>query len=173
MQALPGARIETEPNSYPPQPPQLPQPATTQRKIETLVIHGGEQVDFKAHGAIFPPIFTATSYVQRSLDDHGDYCYGRVQNPTRNAYETALRDLENGSYCAATGSGLAAASIILDLLEPGDHVLVHENVYGGSQRLFDTVDLYHFTCISRYISTRCYTSTSTPSLSRQSLTPTW
>jgi cystathionine gamma-lyase len=112
---------------------------SNERKIETLVIHGGVGVDFKAHGAIFPPIFTATSFVQQSLSDHGDYCYGRVQNPTRHAYESALRDLENGSYCAATASGLAAASIILDLLEPGDHVLVHENVYGGSQRLFDTV----------------------------------
>ena len=94
---------------------------------------------FKAHGAIFPPIFTATSFVQQSLSEHGEYCYGRVQNPTRHTYETALRDLEGGSYCAATASGLAAASLVLDLLEPGDHVLVHENVYGGSQRLFDTV----------------------------------
>ena len=55
----------------------------SERKIETLAIHGGVGVDFKAHGAIFPPIFTATSFVQQSLSEHGDYCYGRVQNPTR------------------------------------------------------------------------------------------
>jgi len=82
---------------------------------------------------------TATSFVQPSLSEHTEFCYSRCQNPTRLAYETALAELEGGSYCAATASGLAGISLTMDMLPANSHVLVHRGVYGGTHRLFESV----------------------------------
>lgn len=108
--------------------------------METLCIHAGQQVaSHRSFGAIMPPIYMATSFIQENLGESGEFCYSRVQNPTRHAYETALADLEGGEYCTATASGLAAIKLALDLVAPGERVLVHDNVYGGTRRLLDTV----------------------------------
>jgi hypothetical protein len=64
--------------------------------VETVVVHGGNQRSTNSHGALMPPITTATSFMQPNLGDGGEFCYSRVGNPTRMAYETALADLENG-----------------------------------------------------------------------------
>ncbi len=106
------------------------------KNIATLVIHGGNQKD-KGHNAIFPPITTATSFIQPNLGEGGDFCYARCGNPTRHAYETALADLEGGIYATATASGMAATSLALELLPKNSHVVVMCGVYGGTYRLFE------------------------------------
>ena len=104
--------------------------------MATLVIHGGEQKD-KGHNAIFPPITTASSFIQPNLHEGGDFCYARCGNPTRYAYETALCDLEGGTYATATASGMAATALAMELLEKDSHVIVMCGVYGGTYRLFE------------------------------------
>lgn len=115
-----------------------PQKMAKSCKIDTLAIHGGDQHD-PGHGSIFPPIYTATSFLPPSFGEEGKFCYSRCGNPTRSAYETALMDLEGGTFCTATGSGMAATALALELLTPGDHVIVMSGVYGGTFRLFDKV----------------------------------
>eukprot|EP00930_Biecheleria_cincta_P075188 TRINITY_DN62363_c0_g1_i1.p1 TRINITY_DN62363_c0_g1~~TRINITY_DN62363_c0_g1_i1.p1 ORF type:complete len:439 (-),score=67.35 TRINITY_DN62363_c0_g1_i1:8-1324(-) len=107
-------------------------------KIATLAIHGGDQHD-PGHGAIFPPITTATSFVQANLGEEGRFGYSRCGNPTRSAYESALADLEGGCFCTATASGMAATALALEMLTPGSHVVVMQAVYGGTHRLFEKV----------------------------------
>mmetsp|Transcript_5594 Transcript_5594/g.6750 ORF Transcript_5594/g.6750 Transcript_5594/m.6750 type:complete len:211 (-) Transcript_5594:1484-2116(-) len=107
--------------------------------LATLAIHGGNQKD-KGHNAIVPPITTATSFVQESLDSAaGDFCYSRCGNPTRYAYETCLASLEEGTYATATASGVAAISLALELVPKDSKVLVMKGVYGGTHRLFEKV----------------------------------
>lgn len=107
-------------------------------KIATLVIHGGQQTD-KGHNAIFPPITTASSFIQSNIGEGGDFCYARCGNPTRYAYETALAALEGGTYATATASGMAATSLALELLPKDTHVIVMNGVYGGTYRLFESL----------------------------------
>eukprot|EP00401_Gymnodinium_catenatum_P042429 CAMPEP_0117500124 /NCGR_PEP_ID=MMETSP0784-20121206/22609_1 /TAXON_ID=39447 /ORGANISM="" /LENGTH=424 /DNA_ID=CAMNT_0005295313 /DNA_START=26 /DNA_END=1296 /DNA_ORIENTATION=- len=121
-----------------PQPTLTTRKARRSEKIETLAIHGGEQHD-PGNGAIFPPITTATSFVQPSFGESGRFCYSRSANPTRHAYETALADLEGGISCVATASGMAATALALELLESGSHIIVMSGVYGGTFRLFEKV----------------------------------
>uniref|UniRef100_A0A0G4HPC6 Cystathionine gamma-lyase n=1 Tax=Chromera velia CCMP2878 TaxID=1169474 RepID=A0A0G4HPC6_9ALVE len=108
--------------------------------MHSLAVHAGDTID-KVHRAIVPPITCATSFVVDGLGDgeKGEFAYSRVKNPTRLAYETALADLEGGVYAAATSSGVAAASLAIDLLPSGSHVLVMRGVYGGTHRLFQGV----------------------------------
>lgn len=93
------------------------------KSIATLVIHAGDQVD-RGNNAIFPPITTASSFIQPNLGEEGEFCYSRCSNPTRYAYETALAELEGGIYATATASGMAATALILELLPKDSHVLV-------------------------------------------------
>ncbi|AHG20332.2 cystathionine beta-lyase [Chania multitudinisentens RB-25] len=104
--------------------------------MATLVIHAGDQVD-RGNNAIFPPITTASSFIQPNLGEEGEFCYSRCSNPTRYAYETALAELEGGVYATATASGMAATALILELLPKDAHVLVMKGVYGGTYRLFE------------------------------------
>ncbi|AJJ64505.1 trans-sulfuration enzyme family protein [Yersinia aldovae] len=106
------------------------------KSIATLVIHAGDQVD-RGNNAIFPPITTASSFIQPNLGEEGEFCYSRCSNPTRYAYETALAELEGGTYATATASGMAATALILELLPKDSHVLVMHGVYGGTYRLFE------------------------------------
>lgn len=106
------------------------------KSIATLVIHAGDQVD-RGNNAIFPPITTASSFIQPNLGEEGEFCYSRCSNPTRYAYETALAELEGGIYATATASGMAATALILELLPKDSHVLVMKGVYGGTYRLFE------------------------------------
>ncbi|MFD2176144.1 trans-sulfuration enzyme family protein [Veronia pacifica] len=108
----------------------------TTRKIATIAIHGGDLKD-KGHNAIFPPIVTASSFVQPNLGEGGEFSYSRCGNPTRKAYESALAALEGGIYATATASGMAATSLALELLPRDAHLIVMSSVYGGTYRLFE------------------------------------
>ncbi|HDN2513409.1 MULTISPECIES: trans-sulfuration enzyme family protein [Providencia] len=108
------------------------------KNIATVLIHGGKQQDTVNH-AIFPAITTASTFVQQSLTEHGEYCYSRCSNPTRYAYETLLAEIEGGIYATATASGVAASSLVLNLLPKDSHIIAMKGVYGGTFRLFERV----------------------------------
>ncbi|MBA3661320.1 MAG: PLP-dependent transferase [Gammaproteobacteria bacterium] len=106
--------------------------------IATRVIHAGQAPD-PSTGAIMTPIFATSTYVQESPGKHKGYEYSRTHNPTRKALEACIADLESGPRGFAFASGMAAIATILELLKPGDHVVVCDDVYGGSYRLFERV----------------------------------
>ncbi|MDB5967955.1 MAG: Cystathionine gamma-lyase [Hydrocarboniphaga sp.] len=108
------------------------------KHFATRTIHAGQSPD-PSTGAIMPPIYATSTYVQESPGVHKGYEYSRSQNPTRFAYERCVADLESGTRGYAFASGLAATSTILDLLEPGAHVIASDDMYGGSYRLFARV----------------------------------
>jgi cystathionine gamma-lyase len=107
-------------------------------KLPTRVIHAGQKPD-PSTGAIMTPIYASSTYVQRSPGDHQGWEYSRSHNPTRDAYEKCIADLEGGIRGLAFASGMAAASTILELLDAGDHVVAGDDLYGGSFRLFHNV----------------------------------
>lgn len=107
-------------------------------KIETTLIHGGLQPD-SATGAIMTPIYQSATYVQDGVGKHRGYEYSRTGNPTRAALEANLAQLEGGTFALAFASGMAATDAVLRLLNPGDHVLAGNDVYGGTYRLFERV----------------------------------
>lgn len=111
---------------------------TPQLSFESLVIHGGQAPE-PATGAIMPPIFATSTYVQEAPGVHKGYEYARSQNPTRTAFENALVELEGGAQAFAFSSGLAAAATVLELLEGGSHLIAGEDLYGGTGRLFEQV----------------------------------
>ncbi|MDA3913404.1 PLP-dependent aspartate aminotransferase family protein [Oleiagrimonas sp.] len=104
----------------------------------TRAIHAGQSPD-PSTGAIMTPIYATSTYVQESPGKHKGYEYSRSQNPTRMAYERCVADLEGGVAGFAFGSGLAAASTVLDLLDSGSHVIAMDDLYGGTYRLFEKV----------------------------------
>ncbi|MDJ0946299.1 MAG: cystathionine gamma-synthase [Kiloniellales bacterium] len=104
----------------------------------TRTIHAGQAPD-PTTGAIMPPIYATSTYVQESPGQHKGYEYSRTQNPTRMAYERCLADLESGSAGFAFASGMAATATLLELLDSGSHVLAMDDLYGGSYRLFHNV----------------------------------
>ena len=104
----------------------------------TRTIHAGQQPD-PSTGAIMPPIYATSTYVQDSPGVHKGYEYSRSQNPTRMAYERCIADLESGDQGYAFASGLASIATLLDTLSPGDHVITMDDLYGGSYRLFENV----------------------------------
>ncbi|MDJ0935866.1 MAG: cystathionine gamma-synthase [Kiloniellales bacterium] len=104
----------------------------------TRTIHAGQAPD-PSTGAIMPPIYATSTYVQESPGKHKGYEYSRTQNPTRMAYERCLADLESGSAGFAFASGMAATATLLELLDSGSHVLAMDDLYGGSYRLFHNV----------------------------------
>lgn len=106
--------------------------------MATRVIHAGQEPD-PSTGAIMTPIYATSTYVQESPGKHKGYEYSRTSNPTRLAYERCVADLEEGQCGLAFASGMAAIATILELLKPGDHVIVCDDVYGGTYRLFDKV----------------------------------
>ena len=108
------------------------------RAFATRVIHGGQTPD-PSTGAIMPPIYATSTYVQSSPGVHQGYEYSRSQNPTRMAYERCLADLESGTHGFAFASGMAAIGTILELLEAGSHVVAMHDLYGGTYRLFEQV----------------------------------
>ena len=107
-------------------------------KFSTKAIHVGQEPD-PTTGAIITPIYQTSTYVQDSLGNHKGYEYARTQNPTRSALESCLAALENGKYGLAFSSGLGATNTVMNLLSQGDHVVVGEDVYGGTYRIFDKV----------------------------------
>ncbi len=101
----------------------------------TKVVHAGVEPDPRT-GAIMTPIFQTSTYVQSAPNEHKGWDYSRAGNPTRDALETAFAALEGAKYGLAFSSGLAAEQAIIQILNPGDHVLVCDDVYGGTGRLF-------------------------------------
>ncbi len=108
------------------------------KKLETRAIHGGQEFD-PTTGAVMPPIYTTSTYRQKSPGQHAGFEYSRSHNPTRFAYERCVANLESGRDGFAFASGLAAINTIMDLLQPGDHVIASDDLYGGTFRLFDNV----------------------------------
>ncbi len=106
--------------------------------IETLAIHAGQEPD-PSTGAIMTPIYQTSTYVQTAPEQHKGYEYSRTDNPTRSALQNLIASLEGGRYGLAFASGMAAIDTILRLLNPGDHAIVGNDVYGGTYRLFDRV----------------------------------
>ncbi|MEX5489974.1 cystathionine gamma-synthase [Pseudomonas sp. URMO17WK12:I10] len=106
------------------------------RHFATRTIHAGEQFEV-ADNAIFPAIFTASSFIKRGLDDTPDYSYSRVGNPTRHAYETCVAALEEGVGAVACASGVNATATVLELLPKDAHVVVMNGVYGGTFRIME------------------------------------
>jgi cystathionine gamma-lyase len=121
-------------------------------RLATRAIHAGQKPD-SATGAIMTPIFASSTYVQRSPGDHQGWEYSRSHNPTRDAYEKCIADLEGGLRGFAFASGMAATATILELLDSGDHVVTGDDLYGGTFRLFDRVRKrsanlqFTFTCL--------------------------
>lgn len=112
---------------------------TDSARFSTVCIHAGQEPD-PATGAIITPIYQTSTYVQDGLGQpHAGFEYGRTQNPTRMALERNIAAIEAGSAAFAFASGMAAIDAVLTRLEAGDHVLVSDNTYGGTFRLFERV----------------------------------
>jgi cystathionine gamma-lyase/cystathionine beta-lyase/cystathionine gamma-lyase/homocysteine desulfhydrase len=104
----------------------------------TDCIHAGQQPD-PSTGAIITPIYQTSTYVQEGIGQHKGYEYARTQNPTRRALEKNLAVLEGGNDAYCYASGMAATQAVLSLVKPAERVLVSDNVYGGTHRLFTKV----------------------------------
>ncbi|TMF95543.1 MAG: cystathionine gamma-synthase [Chloroflexi bacterium] len=106
--------------------------------FSTRALHVGQGPDPET-GAVVQPIHMATTYAQQGVGRHKGFEYSRTGNPTRNALEECLAALEGAKHCLAFASGLGAETTLMLLLNPGDHVVYMEDVYGGTFRLFDKV----------------------------------
>ena len=109
-----------------------------QKGFATRAIHVGQEPD-PTTGAVMTPIYATSTYVQESPGKHKGFDYARSINPTRLAYEKCIADLEGGTRGFAFASGLAAMSTVLELLDSGSHIVVSDDLYGGTFRLFDKV----------------------------------
>jgi cystathionine gamma-lyase/cystathionine beta-lyase/cystathionine gamma-lyase/homocysteine desulfhydrase len=107
-------------------------------RFSTKCIHAGQTPD-PSTGAIITPIYQTSTYVQESLGHHKGYEYARTQNPTRSALEANIAAIESGRAAFAYASGMAAIGAVMTLLQSGDHVVVTDNTYGGTYRLFERV----------------------------------
>ena len=132
-------------------------------RFATICIHAGQQPD-PSTGAIITPIFQTSTFVQDEVGKHKGFEYGRTQNPTRSAVEGNLAAIEGGKAAFAFASGMAAISAITAQLRTGDHVIVTDNVYGGTFRLFDKV-------LTRYGLTFSFVDTSAPEQVERAFTP--
>lgn len=104
----------------------------------TRVIHAGQEPD-PTTGALMPPIYANSTYLQDSPGVHKGFDYGRSHNPTRFALERCVADLEGGTQAFAFASGLATISTVLELIDAGSHIISGNDLYGGTFRLFDKV----------------------------------
>ncbi|MDB5098950.1 MAG: cystathionine gamma-synthase, partial [Cyanobacteria bacterium RYN_339] len=107
-------------------------------RFSTKAIHAGQEPD-PVTGAVIPPIYQTSTYVQEEPGVHKGFDYSRTANPTRKSLEDCLAALENAQFGLCFSSGVAATSAVLNLLSAGDHVIVGDDVYGGTFRLFDKV----------------------------------
>ena len=107
-------------------------------KLYTTAVHAGTEPDERT-GAVMTPIYQTSTFAQQAPGQHKGWDYSRGTNPSRDALEQALAALEGAKYGVAFSSGLAAEHAIVQNLNPGEHVLVCNDVYGGSGRLFRTL----------------------------------
>src|SRR5256885_16338911 len=136
---------------------------TTNARFSTICLHAGQQPD-RSPGAIITPIYQTSTYVQDALGKHKGFEYGRTQNPTRLAVEQNIAAIESGKSAFAFASGMAAIGAIATMLKSGDHVVVSDNTYGGTFRLFDKV-------LTRYQLTFSYVDTSDLDLVERAISP--
>lgn len=108
------------------------------QRFATRVIHGGQHPD-PLTGAVMPPIYATSTYVQSSPGVHQGYDYSRSRNPTRDALQAAVANLEGGGAGFAFASGMAASATLLELLDAGSHIIAMHDLYGGSYRLLENV----------------------------------
>ena len=106
--------------------------------FSTIAIHAGNEPD-SATGAVSVPIYQTSTYAQDGLGKHKGYEYARTQNPTRAALERNIAALENARFGFAFASGMSATDAVLKLVKSGDHVILGDNTYGGTYRLFSRV----------------------------------
>src|SRR5712671_2141686 len=125
---------------------------TKHARFSTVCLHAGQEPD-PTTGAIITPIYQTSTYVQEALGKHKGYEYARTQNPTREALERNIAAIEGGVEGLAFASGMAAIGAVATMLKSGDHVVVSDNTYGGTFRLFDKV-------LTRYQLTFSYVDTS-------------
>ena len=111
---------------------------TDSQRFETAAIHAGQDPD-PATGAAVGPIYQTSTYVQEGVARHRGYDYSRTANPTRRALETCLAALEEARHCLAFGSGMAAIATLAMTVRSGDRIVIPDDVYGGTYRLFDKV----------------------------------
>src|SRR6266566_835016 len=111
---------------------------TPGQRFATRVIHGGQRPD-PLTGAVMPPIYATSTYVQSSPGVHQGYEYSRTRNPTRDALQAAVASLEGGAAGFAFASGMAATATVLELLDAGSHIVAMHDLYGGSYRLLENV----------------------------------
>jgi cystathionine gamma-lyase len=104
----------------------------------TRVVHGGQRPD-PLTGAVMPPIYATSTYVQSSPGVHKGYEYSRTANPTRDALQAAVANLEGGYAGFAFASGMAATATVLELLDAGSHIIAMHDLYGGSYRILENV----------------------------------
>jgi cystathionine gamma-lyase len=115
-----------------------PVPPGAAQQFATRVIHGGQRPD-PLTGAVMPPIYATSTYVQSSPGVHKGYEYSRTANPTRDALQAAVANLEGGLAGFAFASGMAATSTVLELLDSGSHIIAMHDLYGGSYRVLENV----------------------------------
>src|SRR4051812_22687394 len=136
---------------------------TSRARFSTICLHAGQEPD-PTTGAIITPIYQTSTYVQEELGRHKGFEYARTQNPTRLALERNVAAIENGKAAYAFASGMAAIGAITTMLASGDHVIVTDNTYGGTFRLFDKV-------LTRYKLSFSYVDTSNLDLVRAAMRP--
>ena len=136
---------------------------TDRARFSTICLHAGQEPD-PTTGAIITPIYQTSTYVQEEFGRHKGFEYGRTQNPTRSALERNLAAIERGRAGFAFASGMAAIGAIATMLKAGDHVVVSDNTYGGTFRLFDKV-------LTRYQLTFSYVDTSRLDEVERAMTP--
>src|SRR3954454_24962445 len=115
--------------------------------FETRAIHAGQDPDPQT-GAVIVPIYQTSTYAQAALGDHKGFEYSRTDNPTRQALQTCIASLEGGRYGLAFASGMAAETTLMYMFQPGDHLVVSNDVYGGTYRLFERVLAGYGICFS-------------------------
>jgi cystathionine beta-lyase/cystathionine gamma-synthase len=133
-------------------------------RFSTICLHAGQEPD-PSTGAIVVPIYQTSTYVQEALGRHKGYEYARTQNPTRTALEGNLAAIESGAAAFAFASGMAAIGAIASSLKAGDHVVVSDDIYGGTYRLFERV-------LTRYDLSFTYVDTSKSSAIEDAFRPT-
>ncbi len=122
-------------------------------RFSTICIHAGQEPD-PSTGAIITPIYQTSTYVQEAVGRHKGFEYARTQNPTRLALEKNIAAIEGGKAAYAFASGMAAIDTVTTLLEAGDHIVVTDNTYGGTYRLFEQVLRRYQLCFT-YVDTSC------------------
>src|SRR3989337_4486915 len=106
--------------------------------FSTVAIHAGNEPD-SATGAVSVPIYQTSTYAQEALGKHKGFEYARTQNPTRLALEKNIAALENAKFGYAFASGMSAIDAVLKLVKGGEHVVLGDNTYGGTYRLFSRI----------------------------------